>query len=118
MKASVRKGYTLVEVMVAVVILTIALPGLAMMVISGRKAQIASLRMDQAAGIGQVILDSLQLQPGAFATDGTRDVVVAGITYQATIRILDLGGSRVAHIGIGWSQGGDAHRTSIQGVLR
>ncbi len=113
-----RQGYTLVEVMVAVVILTIALPGLAMMMISGRKAQIASLRMDQAAGVGQLMLDSLQLQPGAFATDGTRDVVVAGTSYQATIRILDLGGSRVAHIAIGWSQGGDAHRTSIQGVLR
>jgi len=111
-------GYTLVEVMVAVVILTIALPALAVMMIGGRKAQVASLRMDQAAGVGQIVLDSLQLQPGVLATNGTRDVVVAGTTYHATIQILGLGGSRVAHIAIDWDQGGDAHGTTIQGVLR
>ncbi len=113
-----RKGYTLLEVLIAAVILVITLPGLATLVIGSRKTQVSSLRMDQASQIGQQILDSLMLQPATLFTPGNTARTVSGIKYSVAITNTPNNGFTIAVITVSWNQGGKAQQIQTQGVLR
>lgn len=54
-----KRGYSILEVLVAVSLLAIVLPGLVKWVTSSRQAQIGSFRQEQAAALAQRIVDSL-----------------------------------------------------------
>ena len=113
-----RKGYTLLEVMIAAVILVITLPGLATLVIGSRKTQVSSLRMDQASQIGQQILDSLLLQPATLLAPGNTARTVSGVTYSVALTKTTASGFPVAVVTVTWSQGGKTQQVQTQGVLR
>lgn len=115
-------GYTIIEVLVAVAILAIALPGLVAMVVGGRKTQVASLRMDQGYGVGQQILDSIQLQPAKLARDSTVKRIVGGTEYTVAVSLDLLTGapidsSRLATLQVTWKQGNNNHRVVLTGVV-
>lgn len=55
-----KKGYTILEVLVAVILLAIVLPGLIRWVTSSRHAQVGSYRSEQATEYAQYVLDSLR----------------------------------------------------------
>lgn len=117
------RGYTIIEVMVAVAILAIALPGLVAMIMGGRKTQVASLRMDQGFGVGQMILDSIQLQPARLAKDSTVNRVVGGTNFAITVTMSRLttpavDSSRLATVRVVWKQGSTDHQVLVSGVVR
>jgi len=115
-----RKGMSILEVLVALIILAIVLPGLAGMVISSRKAQNSNIHMDQAYAYGQLLMDSLTLTPGFSLwkpnTDSTKtsSTTIAGMTYNSTIVMKSTG---IATIQIAWTQGGAAHSIQLKEVL-
>lgn len=116
-------GYTIIEVMVAIAILAIALPGLVAMVVGGRKTQVASLRMDQGYGVGQLILDSIQLQPAILARDSTVKRRVGGTEYSVAVSFTRLtaapvDSSRLATLRVAWKQGNNHHQVVLTGVVR
>lgn len=115
-----RKGMSILEVLVALIILAIVLPGLAGMVISSRKAQNANIHMDQAYAYGQLLMDSLALTPGFSLwlqnTDSTKtsSTTIAGMTYNSTIAMRSTG---IATIQIAWNQGGTTHSIQLKEAL-
>lgn len=122
-RAGRSRGYTIIEVMVAVAILAIALPGLVAMIMGGRKTQVASLRMDQGFGVGQMILDSIQLQPARLAKDSTVNRVVGGTNFAITVAMSRLttpavDSSRLATVRVAWKQGNTNHQVLVSGVVR
>lgn len=60
-----RSGYTLIEALVAAVILIIALPLLTRWVLAGRQAQVGSIRSDLATAAAVRAMDSLAQIPRA-----------------------------------------------------
>lgn len=122
-RAGRSRGYTIIEVMVAVAILAIALPGLVAMIMGGRKTQVASLRMDQGFGVGQMILDSIQLQPARLAKDSTLNRVVGGTNFAITVAMSRLttpavDSSRLATVRVVWKQASTNHQVVVSGVVR
>jgi prepilin-type N-terminal cleavage/methylation domain-containing protein len=116
-----RSGYTLVEVLVAVVILGIALPGLSYMVLGSRKAQVSSYRMEQAAAFGQVVIDSLSVLPDArrdSTTNMTESNSIGGILYTANWTYTRQGTARKVATTVAWNHGGRTESVTIQGVVR
>lgn len=112
-----RRGYTLVEVVVALVVLALVLPGLSGMLVSSRKAQVANFRMDQADAWAQTVLDSLaQMDPAAVA-DGRAEAEIGGTAYAAEVAVERSARVPVARVSVSWKQGGREHRVRGESAL-
>ncbi len=114
-----RSGMSILEVLVALIILAIILPGLAGMIISSRKAQTANIHMDQAYAYGQLLMDSLALTPNWAHWTGSQSsksasTTIAGKTYTGTITPLPSGS---ALIRVDWVQGNTPHSIQLREVL-
>lgn len=84
------KGLTILEVLVALIILAIVLPGLANMVITSRKAQVVNYQMEQAFAFAQHMMDSVSLIPNSVLrvkTGAPRSTTLNGTTYNANTYI-------------------------------
>jgi prepilin-type N-terminal cleavage/methylation domain-containing protein len=114
-----RHGYTILEVLIAVGILSLVLPALSSMVIASRKAQVGTLRFENAASYGQEVLDSLQRTPPTrLKTSGTTSTTLNGQTYTATwTATKDALGGRLVAMTVGWKVGGSAHSVTFRGAL-
>ncbi|MBK9576385.1 MAG: prepilin-type N-terminal cleavage/methylation domain-containing protein [Fibrobacterota bacterium] len=113
-------GYTLIEVLVAVVILSLVLPGLTYMVVGSRKAQISSYRMEQGAAYGQLVIDSLSiLPPGArSATNRTSSATIGGVTYTSSWTFTAQGAASLVTDTVKFTRGGKTEYVIIRGVVR
>lgn len=114
------KGYTLIEVLVAVVILSLVLPGLTYMVVGSRKAQVSSYRMEQGAAYGQMIIDSLSLLPASArsATNRTATATIGGVTFTSSWTYTSQGLASLVTDTIKWSKGGKTEYVILRGAIR
>lgn len=121
-----RKGYSIIEVLVAVSILAIALPGLIKWVTASRQTQVGSFRSEQAAVLAQRTLDSLaQLSRASRAPVAAQDITFNGATY--TLSWNYLAGSEAASyasnkpgqalVQFDWKVGQVKRTTRLLGVL-
>jgi len=117
-------GYTILEVLIAVIILAIALPGLSILVIGARKTQVSSQRFENATAYGQQVYDQLSLLPSAKVLSGNQSTVIDGQTYKAqwdvtpnTSGSSTIGGNKVI-ITVGWNVGGKSHSSVLAGALQ
>lgn len=115
-----RSAYTLVEVLVAVIILSMVLPGLTYMVVGSRKAQISSYRMEQGAAYGQMIIDSLSiLPPGARSTSTkSASTTIGGVSYTSTWTYTSQGTANLVADTVKWTKGSTTEFVVIRGVIR
>lgn len=119
--ANKARGVSIIEVLVAVVILGLILPALVGLARTSKKAQVAGNHMEQAAAVGQLVIDSLSLFPASQIPAGTHEysAAVNGKTYTARWSFTPVG----AHGGtvgmtIDWTQGGDQHSVAMQGAVQ
>lgn len=119
MSRPLRSAYTLVEVLVAMVILGLVLPGLATMLVSSRKAITTNFRMDQAYSYGQLVLDSVGILPSYKVSAGTVSNTIAGITYNAALsKSTAADGSTRVVLAVSWLQAGKTHTVYLREVQR
>jgi prepilin-type N-terminal cleavage/methylation domain-containing protein len=114
-----RRGYTILEVLVAVTILSLVLPAISSMVITSRKAQVGTLRFENAASYGQEVLDSMHRLPAIrLKPTGTSSKTINGQNYTSTwVATTDAQGGHPIALTVGWKVGGLAHSVTFRGAL-
>ncbi|MEN9354809.1 MAG: hypothetical protein RL318_2134 [Fibrobacterota bacterium] len=113
-----KLGYTLIEVLVAVILLAIVLPGLAVYVIGARKGQAGAARLEQGATASQRVLDSLALFPSRVVNinDSAR-ITIDGQVYTVRWTVTPSSTGRRVALVSRWSVGKTQHSTSSWGIL-
>jgi prepilin-type N-terminal cleavage/methylation domain-containing protein len=117
MKKKKFLGYTLIEVLVAIVILGLVMPGLIGMVISSRSTQVANYRMVQAMSVGQLVLDSVSLR-GDYNNleEGSGVYTYANVDYKFEYTQTLRNGVRSLVVRVFWKQGDKQHGVVLQGA--
>jgi len=121
----VKKGYSILEVMVAVALLSIVLPGLVRWVTSSRKAQTGSFRSEQATEYAQYFLDSLRTLPRSARTTAPTTGVTrtkGGMTYTVKWNYVSASNytdslAGAAWVEVAWTVGGTSRTSRLDGVL-
>jgi len=120
-----KRGYSIMEVLVAVAILTIALPGLVRWVTASRHTQVGSFRSEQATEMVQAIFDSLRDVPRAIRTPiSNASLSKNGMTYTMSWDYLDEDAKAykyprpgAAWVNIQWTVGKATRNSKLNGVL-
>ncbi|MCB9496917.1 MAG: hypothetical protein H6686_08555 [Fibrobacteria bacterium] len=117
-----RYGATILEALIAVMLLTMIIPALVVMSSSSGKVQRSSLMMENAIATGQAVLDSLSLMPAFLLPQGSsvsRVSEVGGRTY-TTVWWYTPAGTRYGTIQaeVSWEQSGKNHSIRLSGGAR
>lgn len=124
-----RSGYTLIEALVAAVILIIALPLLTRWVLAGRQAQVGSVRSDLATAVTVRTMDSLSQLPRSARTtypsggngvisslaNGVADTLNWDYLQSTTPYTGTLPGA--VYVEVHWKAGAARRVTRLEGVL-
>jgi Tfp pilus assembly protein PilV len=117
MKQSSRNGISIVEVLMALVLLGMAVPMVAGFSTTSKKIQVASNEIENATAAAQSVIDSLSLLPAAIIQAGSpKSASIEGTfrTYQATWTYAPVGShAGVVKVTVGWTQAGKAHSIQV-----
>lgn len=117
-KESRNLAYTLIEVLIAMVILLILYPALSTLITSSRKAQVSGYRMEQASAYGRTVIDSLSILPPNAWTTGSSIQSVAGVQYTASWTKPASSAPWIFPVSVTWTQGSMVHQVQLQAVLQ
>lgn len=120
-----KKGYTILEVLIAMILLAIILPALIRWVTSSRQAQVGSYRSEQATEYAQYVLDSLRTLPRASRDVGVSNLARSrnGLDYRLTwnyVNTTDPYAKPVpgaAFVEVRWKVGNVERLSRLDGVL-
>jgi len=121
-----RRGFSLLDVLIAMVILAIVLPGLVAMFMGSKSAQVGSYASEQASQFAEGKMDSLRamgrtlLTPvGTWSTPETTFISGKPSTWRwkfdTTAGVA--GRSGVVSLEVDWSQGRTQHSIQLQGSV-
>jgi type IV pilus assembly protein PilV len=105
-----KKGFTLIEVLIGLIILSVGLLAIAGMQITAVKGNFFSHYLTQASYVGQdrlellnnLPVDSVELQAGNH-NDGT--TTISGIVFNRSYIVVVSGGTRTITYTVGWNDG-------------
>lgn len=112
------RGYTLIEVLIALVILVAIYPAISTLVTGSRKAQVSGFRMEQATSFAQKTIDSLALIPSGAWNTGSSTNTIGGTAYTANWTRPSGGSPWMFPVVVTWTQGSLQHTISLQAVLQ
>lgn len=115
-------GLSIIEVLVALLLLSLAIPGMIKLSEGSTSVQIASLRMENATSIAQSVLDSVSLIPCSLHATGVSTVrsdSLGGILYESTWWYTpEAKGRGRVDVEVRWSQGAKNHSIRLTGGVR
>ncbi len=117
-KSKPNLAYTLIEVLIAMVILLIAYPAISNLITASRKAQVSGYRMEQASAYGRTVIDSLSILPSNAWTTGSSNQRVGGVQYTATWTKPATSSPWIFPVSVTWTQGSLVHQIQLQAVLQ
>lgn len=112
-----RRGYTLIEVLIAMLILAIMYPALSALVTGARSAQLSGYRIEQASAYGRMVIDSLSIIPGRAWTSGTSTQNIGGLVYTASWAKPATASPWVFPVVVTWKQGSHFHQIQLRAIL-
>jgi prepilin-type N-terminal cleavage/methylation domain-containing protein len=126
MNRASKRGFSLLEVLVAMVILAIVMPGLVAMFMGSKRSQVGSYASEQASQFAEGKIDSLRamgrtlLKPaGSWSTPETTYISGKASTWRwkfdTTAGVAARSG--VLTLEVIWKQGGASHSIQLQGSI-
>lgn len=112
------RAYTLIEVLIAMVILVALYPALSTLVTGSRKAQVSGYRMEQASAFGRMVIDSLAIIPRNAWITGSSVQSIAGVNYTASWTKPPGDPPWVFPVSVTWIQGSKVHQIQLKAVLQ
>ena len=112
-----RRAYTLIEVLIAMLLLAIVCPGLSVLIRSAHTAQLSGYRIEQASASGRMVIDSLGILPGNAWTSGTSTQNIAGLVYTASWTKPAGSAPWIFPVTVTWKQGQYFHQIELRAVL-
>lgn len=113
-----RLGYTLVEVLIALVILAIIYPAISYLVSGSRKAQVSGFRMEQASSLAEITIDSLARLPSGTWSSGSTTRTIGGVAYSVSWTRPSGSSPWMFPVTVQWTQGSLQHSVFLPAVLR
>ena len=113
-----RRAYTLIEVLIAMVILASLYPALSVLITGSRKAQVSGYRMEQASAYGRMVIDSLAILPRTSWATGSSVKSIAGVSYTASWTKPPGSPPWAFPVSVTWVQGSKVHQIQLQAVLQ
>ncbi len=121
MTISAQRGVSVVEVLVALVLLGLAVPMVAGFSTTSKKIQVASNEMENATAAAQLVIDSLSLLPAPMIAAGSpKAATIEGPfrTYQASWTFTPIGThAGVVKVNVAWAQAGKAHSINVASAV-
>ncbi|HNY32279.1 MAG TPA: prepilin-type N-terminal cleavage/methylation domain-containing protein [Fibrobacteria bacterium] len=117
-RSGCSRGYTLIEVLIAMIILVAMYPAISTLVSGSRKAQVSGFRMEQASSVAETTIDSLSRLPSGAWSTGSAQTDIAGVVYTASWTRPEGGPPWIFPVTIKWTQGSLQHSVSLPAVLR
>jgi type IV pilus assembly protein PilV len=107
-------GFTLIEVLVAIIVLSFAMAGMVALSANGTNATAYTRHAGEASMVGQDKLERLRVAPAATLANGTdtvdaHDVATAGAPYTRTWTVSWTGTLATLVVQVSWTDGGSAH---------
>jgi prepilin-type N-terminal cleavage/methylation domain-containing protein len=126
MNTPARRGFSLLEVLVAMIIMAIVMPGLVAMFMGSKSSQVGSYASEQASQFAEGKIDSLRamgrtlLQPaGTWSTPETTSISGKASTwhwkFDTTAGVAARSG--VVSVEVLWTQGKTQHSIQLQGSV-
>lgn len=112
-----RRAYTLIEVLIAMLILAIMYPALSALVTGARNAQLSGYRIEQASASGRMVIDSLAILPGHAWTSGTSTQNIGGLVYTASWTKPGGASPWAFPVTVTWKQGKHMHQIQLRAIL-
>lgn len=119
-----HRGYTIIEVLIAVIILAIVLPGLTAFVVGSRKALTTSSRLEQGTAVAQTVLDSLAFLPhGVVGSSGSVTRTLGGTNYTvfwgtSPMTVSGNAAGSLVTLTAQWTVGKQVRQSVLKGVLK
>lgn len=121
MKRSLVHGVSIVEVIVALIILSLAIPMVIGFSTTSKKVQVAANELENATAAAQAVIDSLALTPAFMVEQGTpKSKAVQGPIrmYDASWTYTPVGRhAGIVRVTIAWKQGNTPHAIVVAGEV-
>ena len=118
---SAKRGVSIVEVLVALVILSLAIPMVVGFSTTSKKVQVAANELENATAAAQAVIDSLALTPAFMIEQGTpksKSVQGPVRVYEASWTFAKVGeNAGVVRVTVTWNQAGKPHSIVVAGEV-
>jgi prepilin-type N-terminal cleavage/methylation domain-containing protein len=109
-----ERGFTLIEVLVAIIVLSLAMAGMVALSANGTQATAYTRHAGEASMVGQDKLERLRVSPAATLANGTdtvdaHEVAAAGAPYTRTWTVSWSGTVATLVVQVTWTDAGTTH---------
>lgn len=119
-----RKGFTLLEGLIALVLLVISIPAITSLFLGAKSSQVGSFAVEQGAQFAEGRIDSLRwlgrtvLPAGAWSAPQTTTLNLKNATWRWRLDLpATAGQAGTLTVEVDWAQGTGAHSISLQGEV-
>jgi prepilin-type N-terminal cleavage/methylation domain-containing protein len=121
-----RRGFSMMEVLIAMILLTLVVPGLVAMFLGSKRSQVGSYAMEQASQFAEGKIDSLRWMGRSFlkpvgtwstpeATYGSGKMATWRWKFDTTAGVPGRAG--IVSVEVAWMQGRTPHSIALQGAV-
>jgi type IV pilus assembly protein PilV len=118
---SIEEGFTLVEIMIALIVLSVGLVALAGLQVSAIRGNAFSKRMTTAVSIANARIEQIKNTPYAnIQSESSTKVIQSNMNFARQVTVINdspLPNTKTVNVTVTWSEGSKSHSTPITTIV-